>query len=246
MRIFRIFFLVLLLAFGGQAFAQDEATAEPTPEVLDDNSQEAQLRDPLLLQDNSLITGKPCAAPCWRRITPGQTRWQAALSIVENDTTLTNVNVSRDDQSDTEMITWAQIGSETGCCQLFTMDGEIVSLIFLRIAPVITLREIIEVHGEPSYIVGTPFSDEQAIMNVIYPQKSLVIYVFVAGEQGELMESSEIIGVLYMTPPDMDFLIQTSYLQRWEGYKSYLAYLASSFEVTPSITPTPTPAETEA
>ena len=95
--------------------------------------------------------------------------------------------------------------------------------------------------GEPKYLVGSPYSDDQAVMNLIYPDKSLVVYAFVAGTTGSLSESSEIVGVLYMTPPDMDLLIKTSSLHAWAGYKAYQDYDTSTFEVTPSVTLTPTP-----
>jgi hypothetical protein len=67
-----------------------------------------------------------------------------------------------------------------------------------------------------------------------------VIYAFVAGTAGALSESSEIVGVLYMTPTDMDLLIKTSNLHAWDGYKLYSAYDTSEYQVTPSVTLTPT------
>jgi hypothetical protein len=197
------------------------------------------LRDEKLLQDTSLMTNEPCAAPCWHGITPGETLWRNALTALEDDTNYENVEVQEDDQSDAKVVQWQQKGG-TGCCQMFTQDGETVSLIFLRTAPNVSLGELIEAQGEPTYIVGTPFSDDQAIVNLIYPEKSLVVYAFVPGTEGSLSESSELVGVLYMTPADMDLLIKTSNLHDWDGYQSYQAYEQSEFEVTPSVTLTPT------
>jgi hypothetical protein len=124
---------------------------------------------------------------------------------------------------------------------MYTEDGDTVSVLFLRVAPSLTVGEVISAQGEPTYLVGSPFSDDQAVMNLIYPEKSLVVYGFVAGTAGELSASSEIVGVLYMTPADMDLLIKTSSLQVWEGYQSYQTYDTSEFEVTPAVTLTPTP-----
>jgi hypothetical protein len=47
--------------------------------------------------------------------------------------------------------------------------------------------------------------------------------------------------VLYFIAEDMDLLLQTTDLHAWEGYQSYAAYMDSEFEVTPSVTLTPTP-----
>lgn len=56
-------------------------------------------------------------------------------------------------------------------------------------------------------------------------------------------ESNEIIGVLYMTPADMELLLVTSSLHAWAGYETYAYYDQSTFAVTPSVTLTPAPAQ---
>ncbi len=198
------------------------------------------LRDDSLLQDSSLVSNEPCAAPCWHGITPGQTAWRDALTSLEDDTNYENVNVQEDDQSTAKVADWQQKDGSS-CCQMYTQDGETVSVLFLRVAPTLTTSDVIDAQGEPTYLIGSPFSDDQAIMNLIYPEKSLVVYAFVGGATGMLSESSEIVGILYMTPEDMDLLIKTSNLQAWDGYQSYQAYDESEFEVTPAVTLTPTP-----
>lgn len=200
------------------------------------------LRDNTLLQDTSLITGDPCAAPCFRGITPGVTEWSDALTILEDDSDFTNIQTQEDESTDAVQVAWQQ-GENQVCCQMATNDGDIVSLIFLRTAPEMTLAELIEAHGEPTYTIGSEFTADQAIMSVVYPDVPMVVYVFVAGpEEGILSEASEIIGALYFTPEDMELLLATQELHAWDGYKSYADYTASDFAVTPSITLTPTPA----
>ena len=199
------------------------------------------LRDDKLLQDTSLLTNDPdCSAPCWRGITPGKTPWSEALTKLQDDKTLENVTTQSDDKSKAIVAEFQQKGG-TSCCQMFSEDGEKVNVLFLRVAPTVKLGQLITAQGLPTYLVGSPYSDDQAVMNLIYPEKSLVVYAFVAGTSGSLSESSEIVGVLYMTPADMDLLIKTSSLHSWDGYKAYQTYDSSAFEVTPSVTLTPTP-----
>ena len=62
---------------------------------------------------------------------------------------------------------------------------------------------------------------------------------------GEISETSEIIGSLYTTPDQMDVFMQTNNLHEWEGYAPYSTYQndeGSDFEITPSVTLTPTAA----
>jgi len=202
------------------------------------------LRDDTLLQDTSLTSSDAaCTAPCWHGITPGVTAWRDALTILDDDATLdfdATKNVQSDDKSTAKVANFQQKGG-AACCQMFTEDGEKVNVLFLRIAPKVTMGQLVAAHGEPTYIVGSPYSDDQAVMNLIYPQQSMVIYAFVAGSTGAISESSEIIAELFMTPKDMDLLIKTSSLHTWDGYKSYQLYDSATFEVTPEITLTPTP-----
>lgn len=199
------------------------------------------LRDDSLLHDTSLITPDPaCLPPCWHGITPGRTSWQDALTLLENDPLFENVTVQKDTHS-AALVAGFQPTGGIPCCQIFTQAGKTVSVIFMRVAPEMTIGQLIRVQGKPAYVIGSPFSADQAIINLIYPKKALVVYVFVAGTRSALSDSSEIIGVLYMTHADMELLLRTSYLHAWGGYKSYQAYDTGGYEVTPSITLTPTP-----
>jgi hypothetical protein len=105
-----------------------------------------------------------------------------------------------------------------------------------------TLGELLEAHGEPTYIAGQEFTPDQAIMSLVYPEIPMVVYAFVEGpETGALTETSELIGMLYFVPEDMELLLQTSELHTWEGYQSFSDYVDGDLEVTPSVTLTPTP-----
>ncbi len=199
------------------------------------------LRDDSLLQDTSLVTtDTECSAPCWRGITPGETAWTDALTMLGDDTTVENVNVQTDDQSSAKVADFQQKGGSS-CCEMITEDGTKVTVLFLRVAPKVTVGQVIEAHGEPIYAVGSPYTDDEAVMNLIYPDLSTIVYAFVPGTSGALTADSEVVGILYMSPDDMDLLIKTSSLHAWDGYQSYDQYDSSGYAVTPSMTLTPTP-----
>jgi len=203
------------------------------------------LRDQTLLADSGLISGEPCASPCWNGITPGETSWRDALTIVEDNANFENIQTQQDEESGTIGAVWQPRGGAQ-CCQMVAEDGRTVNLIFLRTAPNDTVGELFRAHGEPAYAVGTPFADDQAILNLIYPDIPMIIFAFVAGPSARISESSEIIGVLYTTSDDMDLFMQTNFLHEWNGYEPYADYRSDEgavFEVTPSITLTPTPSE---
>ena len=202
-----------------------------------------ELRDNSLLQDQSLLTGEPCEAPCWRGIVPGETSWRDALAILEDEPDLDAPQIQDDEASGAIVAEFQQAGGAP-CCQMFSETGEKVDILFMRLAPTTTLGELIDRWGEPSYLVGSPFSENQAIMNLIYPEIPLVVYAFVEGETtGRLSASSELVGVLYLKQSDMDLLLQTSNLNVWAGMDSFQVYASSTYALTPSVTLTPTPSE---
>lgn len=208
-----------------------------------------ELRDPKLLNDDSLITGEPCVAPCWNDITPGVTAWSEALTILEDDPSIEDPTVQTAEDSASVAASFKEPGGIDASGQIFSEDGETVGLIFLRLAPTLTLDQVLERYGEPSYVIGTPFSDDppQAIVNLVYPEDQMIVYVFVPGKAGSLDGTNEVVGVLYMQPSDMETLLKTSSLHAWEGLASFETYSDQApFELTPEATPEATAEATAA
>lgn len=201
------------------------------------------LRDDNLLRDDSLITGEPCAAPCYRGITPGETSWADALTIIEDDPEFENIQTQGPEEGGTVIqVSWQQGADSPVCCQMVTEDSETVALIFLRTAPLHSLADLIEAHGEPDWLTGQEFPDEQAVISLVYPAVPMIVYAFVEGaEEGVLNAGSELVGTLYLAAESMELLLQTTELHRWEGYGSYRSYMEGELESTPSVTLTPTP-----
>ncbi len=204
------------------------------------------LRDTNMWQDESLITGEPCAAPCWQGITPGETLWRDARPIVEDLPGVKDLQIQ--EQEGQIGAIWRTNGSDQYCCAIVSNSGEavdesdVVSYIQIRLAPNITLGELIEAQGAPAYVVnGEEVSEEQAYIVLLYPDIPVIAYTFVAGAaNGALSSSSEIVFVVYLTPEAMqNEVIRNSSLQAWEGYQSFSYYAegeANPFELTPEAT----------
>ncbi len=218
---FRLIFAVITLAFIA-------AACGPTPQIRSDK----------YLPDNSLFTEEPCGPPCWRGIIPGETAWSVALTILEDDASLDKLEEQADEDSNRIGAAWSAVDGEL-CCQMFSEDGETVSFVILQTTPDHTFGEVVEIYGEPNYLTGETLTDDQGLFSLFYTEIPMLLYVFVAGSEGEITELSEVVGFAYATPELMQLLIDTSELHAWEGFQSYAAYMDSEFEVTPSITLTP-------
>ncbi|TVR23412.1 MAG: hypothetical protein EA396_04045 [Anaerolineaceae bacterium] len=190
------------------------------------------------LRDTSLISDEPCGAPCWRGITPGETRWNDALEIVENDETLTSLQTRSDADTGQIGAAWAQVDGDN-CCQMFTQDGETVSLLVTQTTPEVTFGQVVEKFGEPDYLLGEVVSSDQALLSVYYTDVPMLIYLFVEGQNGQIAESNPVVGFAYTTPDLMELVIDTSNLYLWRGFGDFSAFTDGEFDLTPSITLTP-------
>lgn len=202
------------------------------------------LRNDRMLNDLSLITNDPCSAPCWKGITPGETRWSDALTIIEDAPELDDPQTQTAQDSKAVGAQWQKKDGDL-CCQMVSEDGETVSFISLTLAPEVRLQGLLDARGEPTYALGQGVTDDQAVVYLFYPEQSLIVIAFVAGTNADLTGQSEIIGALYATQKDMDLTIKTSNLHAWQGYGPFSQYRVDApveeFEVTPSITLTPPP-----
>ncbi|MCA0453241.1 MAG: hypothetical protein LCI00_04625 [Chloroflexi bacterium] len=210
------------------------------------------LRNPKFLKDTSLINiNAECDAPCWRGITPGVTNYNDALIILQDETDLDDPQSQPIPDAEPAIgASWQPTGGEP-CCQIVSEDGQTVSSTFLQLAPDITLKQVIDVRGEPEYVLGTTGTEDQAIINLFYPEQNMIVFAFVEGAaNGVLSETSEIVGVYYTTTDRMELGINLSSLYGWKGYQPFSAYapenpdapgsVTPDYKVTQSVTLTPT------
>ncbi len=199
-----------------------------------------ELRNPAYLSDTSLVDGNPCAAPCFRGITPGETDWQDALTILEDDASLADVE---SEVVEGGVVARWRDADGIPCCLMLTFEGDRVDQMLLQFAPGMTAGDLFEAHGEPSYITGVDVSPEQASLALYFPDKGMVVYAFVAGTaEGELSESSEIFAALYVRPQDMQDVLTYSDLYAFEGFGSYQELVVGEFDKTAAPTLEPTQA----
>ncbi len=195
------------------------------------------LRDETLLPNPAILSGEPCEPPCWNNIIPGETSWDAAFTILEDDTDMREIQQLDAEESDVRALVW-QYRDGRSCCQIIsTEDGQGISSILLFTTPDVTLGAVIDLYGDPAYIGGVDVSPDQAMVALLFPDVPMIVYAFVAGaETGTLSASSEVIGVTYTNAETMQLFLVSNDLYVWDGYGSF----ADFFEGSPDITAEPT------
>lgn len=210
---------------GGAPIEMLAALATGSPDVSVGEPQRSLLND-RLLDDASLLSGEPCEAPCWQNITPGETGYEDALARLE---ALASATILHADDS---AIIFSGIDGDP-CCQIISDDNGLISTILLQLKPQMQFGDVIARHGEPTYVIGQPFSDAEAMLIHIYPDLAMLLYVMAPGPEAQLQESSPIVATMYLAADQMSQLVASTSLDRWKGFLTYREYMDGEFDVEP-------------
>lgn len=192
------------------------------------------LRSFRYLNDTSLITGKPCGAPCFRGITVGKTSFTEAVNILRNDKTFKNVQT----QDKPAAAAWAS-GSDEYCCQLTADDDGIVNSIVLKLAPRITVGQVINKYGRPQFTSSVDYTEREVALGLVYPDKQIIAWAMPGNAQSRLDPGDPIVILLYLDPKSFEVALSMATLQGWNGYLPYQQYRNATPALTPRVTPTP-------
>lgn len=168
-----------------------------------------------------------CQAPCWRGVTPGETTWQEGLDLIQNTPIFVDVQSGRDPNSEAAVIQWRTIDSQLDAAnRMFTEDGQTVAQISLIELSPYTIGQVIAAQGEPSLVQASLSGSTHAILNLFYPEKSLVVTIYIVlTADTDLTEDSQVVGAYYLLPQTMEALLRDTPLVEWNGYDSFADYL---------------------
>ncbi len=194
-------------------------------------SADINLLDETKLSDTSLISGDPCAAPCWNGIIPGETRYRDAKLIIEGDDRYQISDEPAPEDGSSERRFTFKEGENPACCQVASLDGETVSNILLQTAPIMNFGAVYDVYGEPDYLAGEQVNEEQGYMALVYSDLRLILYAFVANPPtGAISVSSQIIGTMYLDEADAQKLLTCASLYHWQGFQDFTSYVEREFD----------------
>jgi hypothetical protein len=193
----------------------------PAPQLLND----------AYLNDTSFVSGDPCEAPCWQTLIVGESAWGLAQDFIMNNADFTVVTNNRDRNTGEA---WIEFAYQDGpvCCRVYTATQETLSSIYLLLSPQTTVKDIVERYGEPQFISAQAKTPDQSILALVYSDLSFVVYVFADNlSDSQINEDSQVIGVAYHAPSEMETVLQTETLFAWIGYGTLGAILGQP-EVT--------------
>lgn len=195
------------------------------------------LRNESFLDDTSLISGDPCEAPCWQNLIPGETVWGVAQDTLAGNDDYVELDTDSNRRTGEA---WIEFAFRDGlkCCRIHTVDGETLSSILLLLSPQLTVSDVIDSFGEPIYMTAQAETPDQSYVTLVYPETNMVVYAFAENiTDSQITADNEVIGVVYMSAPEMENLLQTENLYNWEGFTVLANVIDGVFDSTP-IPPT--------
>ncbi len=216
---------------GGRAYSQGGTPLSILQQVIEAEDLSSVVLVPEPLIDN-LVDDEPCAAPCWRGITPGETPWDEATALIGADRNF--LNAQEQTSATVRALLWTTL-DEYDCCQMITESGTRVDELFL-ISPATTdLGEVVAFRGEPTYAVSRDTGQGSLLVYLYYPETGVILYVFTEGTGADsLNETSQVAGVSYMSAERMNSLIEEIQPVAWTGYADVLTYEIVVTEAAPA------------
>ncbi|HRF95373.1 MAG TPA: hypothetical protein PLZ51_09260, partial [Aggregatilineales bacterium] len=101
-----------------------------------------------------------------------------------------------------------------------------VDYISLQFTATLTLGQILERYGEPTFVEGQLVTSDQALFTLFYPDVPMLIYAFAGLPSDVLSNDSFIIGMALPSPDIMASFVSAEGLPAWTGFISYEDTLA--------------------
>jgi len=174
----------------------------------------------LSIDDGSVLTGVPCAAPCLQNITPGVTGKAEAVTILNGLGDFAKCDLQDENER--------KYGLDTKCANFAIgyNDDDIVKWIHFDLDGGITVAELIEKYGEPdAYAVDAERIDSNGPI--------LMYLVFTDAQMGARLPYMQPDGYLYNLQPslivqsvdfyDLSFYEENvlTHCKEWRGYGEY-------------------------
>ncbi len=224
-----------LIHFGGEAHLRGGLNLEALSLLADGDESvsigapEALPAQAHLLEDSSLTSGEPCAAPCWRGISPGETSLTEARNLLE----AAGFVATGGDRGGFQF----GLPGQPACCEIrqrLEQEGsdadDAVAVIHLALAPLNRLGDVIDAHGEPTYVLPQPGLDGgDSLITLVFAESRMLLDIRLAADHAPLDASSAIVYALYMSPEILsEGLATLQGAPTWQGYLSAEAYLESA------------------
>ena len=144
---------------------------------------------PLLrVLDNSLLTGQPCAPPCWQGLEAGVTSGGEVALLLDNSPLVGSWEVERLPDGDEVYRWWWARPTVTVDANTFRVSGDVLRTMTLYPETPVTLGEVMAVYGAPAWVDVDGASPGPAgwTVDIYYPERGLVLVLHIGSGPEEI------------------------------------------------------------
>ncbi len=179
-----------------------------------------------------VVTGEPCAAPCWNAIIPGETAWANAVGIVQNaPETVRFQEFDADEATDRVGLQWEAVNSSQPSLIVSSEDGSLVDVIVIQSTEELTIGDLFGAQGEPASARAQQDQQGYVFINLIYPEISTVVVALAdqdAGGAAVLTDASSVLAVQFFSPSFLEENLAQSPGVEWTGLDALETYFPSA------------------
>lgn len=182
--------------------------------------------------DRSIITGVPCAPPCWQGITPGVTQMDEALEILSNSPYIETGSIKRAGTDISGGCTWRWRSPGRRMQPGLNWQTGIVDTIQMGLTFNLTVQEVTDKFGLPEAVSAVEGGQPEHwywIIVLHYPSQGVEFKAYTSEFSKDIKPTTEVGAVLLFSPLTMDERIKEiekglssplpiDYFSDWKGY----------------------------
>ena len=182
--------------------------------------------------DRSIITGLPCAPPCWQGITPGVTKMDKALEILSNSPYIETRSIKQTGTDISGGCTWRWRSPGRRMQPGLNWQTGFIDTIQMGLAFDLTVQEVTDKYGLPEAVSAVEGGQPEHwywIIDLHYPSQGIKFKAYTSEFSKDIKPTTEVGAVLLFSPLTMEERIReieqglssplpSEYFSDWKGY----------------------------
>jgi len=165
-------------------------------------------------------------AGCWRGLVLGETAWEEAVAFIKGQAQFTDLQEVDDTEQNIKAVVWRGLASQIqDFNQAVSIGGETLDFVALIDLSPYTAADVLATYGDPSYAFASPLEGGVGFAFLFYPQKSLIVQIYVLEEQGGFSAESQLVGAQFNTVERMEELLTDLTPAEWQGFEAFESYI---------------------
>jgi hypothetical protein len=165
---------------------------------------------------NGLLTGEPCAPPCWQGLIPGVSTEEEVDRFLRTSQYVDTHTVSEDGYESGVAISWQRRG-QGGAWNIFDLQDGVLQVIRMYCDSEVVLEQLIDRYGSPDmFEAGLVMLDGpvHTKVDLFYRGLGMMVELRLPGDRPVLSPDTRVIKVQYFEPGALEEVLATIWLKK--------------------------------